>query len=83
MRVQEFKRPGVQQARSSGGQEFRGPAVQEARSSGGQESVMRRPVGCQESVRRPGGGSELSGVQEARSHLSGDHLQEGCGHSAE
>ena len=44
---------------------------------------MRRPVGCQESVRRPGGGSELSGVQEARCHLSGDRLQGGCGHSAE
>ena len=25
---------------------------------------MRRPGGCQESVRRPGGGSELTGVQE-------------------
>ena len=31
----------------------------------------------------PGGGSELTGVQEARSHLSGDRLQGGCCHSAE
>ena len=68
LRGQEFSGPGVQEARSSAGQEFRRPAVQGPRSSGAQESVMRRPCGCQESVRRPGGGPELtgcSGVKES------------------
>ena len=74
IRGQEFSRPGVKEARSSGGQQFRRPAVLEASSSGG---------GCQESVRRPGGGLEWTGVQEARCHLSGDRLQGGCCHSAE
>ena len=51
----EFRRPGVQEARSSGGQELRRPGVQEARSSGGQESARRRSGGVRESIRRSGG----------------------------
>ena len=79
MRVQEFKRPGVQQARSSGDQEFRRPAVQEVAAkslSGGQgaawvdqEDIVVQQSEVLEFVINNGGQAESSQRMEDDSSL--------------